>query len=119
MKKSLIIPLLLFLCSISVLKGWGQNGMMFQDQFQVPVKKAISDIKIDGILDESSWNEAGEAKDFFMKWPNDEGRPKRKTFVKVTYDQQFIYFGIKAMDTSFYIAQTLKASTKVMPFPLL
>ncbi len=82
--------------------------MKFQEQFQVQIKKSNGPIKIDGMLDEKDWIEAGEAHDFFMKWPNDEGRPKRKTFVKVTYDNQFIYFGIKAMDTSFYVAQTLK-----------
>ena len=85
-----------------------QDGMKFQEQFQVQLKKTTGSIKIDGMLDEKDWVDAGEAKDFFMKWPNDVGRPKRKTFVKVTYDNQFIYFGIKAMDTSFYIAQTLK-----------
>lgn len=88
--------------------AWSQNGMLFQEQFQVPVKKAKGPIKVDGLLDETEWKTAGEARDFFMKWPNDEGRPKRNTFVRVTYDQQFVYFGIIAMDTSFYIAQTLK-----------
>ena len=82
--------------------------MKFQEQFQLQIKKSSEPIKIDGMLDEKDWAEAGEAHDFFMKWPNDEGRPKRKTFVRVTYDNQFIYFGIKAMDTSFYVAQTLK-----------
>jgi len=82
--------------------------MKFQEQFQLQIKKLSGAIKVDGMLDEKDWAEAGEAHDFFMKWPNDEGRPKRKTFVKVTYDNQFIYFGIKAMDTSYYVAQTLK-----------
>jgi len=99
---STIISLLFFRISMA------QDGMKFQEQFQVPIKKTTGAIKVDGLLDEKDWVEAGEAKDFFMKWPNDEGRPKRKTLVKVTYDNQFIYFGIKAMDTSFYIAQTLK-----------
>ena len=100
-----LFSILLLLCTASV---FGQDGMKFQEQFQLQIKKTTGTIKIDGMLDEKDWIEAGEAKDFFMKWPNDVGRPKRKTFVKVTYDNQFIYFGIKAMDTSFYIAQTLK-----------
>jgi len=106
MYKSLF--LLIILVVTAHYMGWSQNGMQFQEQFKVQVRKANTSIKIDGMLDEGAWTTANEAKDFFMKWPNDEGRPKRQTFVKVTYDQQFIYFGIKAMDTSFYIAQTLK-----------
>ena len=99
---STIISLLFFGISMA------QDGMKFQEQFQVQLKKTTGSIKVDGMLDEKDWVNAGEAGDFFMKWPNDEGRPKRKTFVKVTYDNQFIYFGIKAMDTSYYVAQTLK-----------
>jgi Domain of unknown function (DUF5916)/Carbohydrate family 9 binding domain-like len=85
-----------------------QNGMQFQEQFQVNIGKTSSPLKIDGILDEADWQRAGIAKDFFMKWPNDEGRPKRQTEVRICYDQQFLYLGIKAMDTNYYIAQTLK-----------
>lgn len=99
---STIISLLFFGISMA------QDGMRFQEQFQLPIKKSLKPIKVDGILDEEDWQTGSEAGDFFMKWPNDIGRPKRKTFVKVTYDNQFIYFGIKAMDTSYYVAQTLK-----------
>jgi hypothetical protein len=89
-------------------KGVAQDGMKFQDQYQVKIIKSSSHIKIDGILDEEGWLKADEAKDFHMKWPNDIGRPTRNTFVKITYDEHFIYFGIKALDTNYYIAQTLK-----------
>lgn len=85
-----------------------QNGMQFQEQYQVHISKSSDIIKIDGILDEAAWQKAGIAKDFFMKWPNDEGRPKRQTEVRFTHDEEFIYIGIKALDTNFYIAQTLK-----------
>jgi hypothetical protein len=87
---------------------FSQDGMKFQDQYQVKIGKSKSPIKIDGILDESGWADAEEAKDFHMKWPNDIGRPTRNTFVKITHDDHFIYFGIKAIDTNYYIAQTLK-----------
>jgi hypothetical protein len=82
--------------------------MQFQEKFQVQISKTPDIIKIDGMLDEAAWQYAGIAKDFFMKWPNDEGRPKRQTEVRFTHDEQFIYIGIKALDTNFYIAQTLK-----------
>ena len=102
------LVVLFFLLLNTSLGGVAQDGMKFQEQYQVKITKSTSHIKIDGILDEESWLKADEAKDFHMKWPNDIGRPTRNTFVKITYDDHFIYFGIKALDTNYYIAQTLK-----------
>ncbi|MFM1794180.1 MAG: hypothetical protein RL642_565 [Bacteroidota bacterium] len=108
MQTSLSRWLSLLILLLSFFHGIAQDGMKFQDQYQVKIKKAQTHIKIDGILDEEGWLNADEAKDFHMKWPNDVGRPTRNTFVKITYDDHFIYFGIKALDTNYYIAQTLK-----------
>jgi hypothetical protein len=102
---SLVLFFLLLHATVPVV---AQDGMKFQEQYQVRITKSTSHIKIDGILDEEGWLKADEAKDFHMKWPNDIGRPTRNTFVKITYDDHFIYFGIKALDTNYYIAQTLK-----------
>jgi hypothetical protein len=85
-----------------------QNGMKFQEEYQVQAKKATSPIKIDGKLEEEDWTMADAARDFHMKWPNDVGRPKRQTQVKVLFDDSNIYFAIVAADTNFYVAQTLK-----------
>ncbi|MEY3059514.1 MAG: hypothetical protein RL000_866, partial [Bacteroidota bacterium] len=75
-----------FVFLITSFEGISQDGMKFQDQYQVKIVKSTSHIKIDGILDEEGWLKADEAKDFHMKWPNDIGRPTRNTFVKITYD---------------------------------
>nr|MBP7931591.1 hypothetical protein [Chitinophagaceae bacterium] len=88
----------LFLLVLSIV-GRTQDGMKFQEKYQVKISKSKSPIKIDGILDEEGWLNAEEAKDFHMKWPNDIGRPTRNTFVKITHDDHFLYFGIKAIDT--------------------
>lgn len=85
-----------------------QDPSNFQEQFQVNIKKSVSNIKIDGLLNEQTWESAGVAKDFHMKWPTDIGRPKRSTLVKISYDDTYLYFGIIARDTNYYIAQTLK-----------
>ena len=108
MQLSICRTSILFFLLIKSFLSEAQDGMKFQEQYQVKISKSISPIKIDGILDEEGWIGADEAKDFHMKWPNDIGRPTRNTFVKITYDDHFIYFGIKALDTNFYIAQTLK-----------
>lgn len=86
----------------------GARSQLFQEKFQVNIQQAVSPIKIDGMLDEMAWKQADAAKDFHMKWPTDIGRPKRTTTIKISYDESFIYFGIIAQDTNYYIAQTLK-----------
>ena len=86
MTKSFVLLSLSIIINLTV--SFGQDGMKFQEQFQALVNKASTPIKIDGMLDESSWIEAKAAGDFFMKWPNDIGRPKRKTEIKVTYDNR-------------------------------
>lgn len=55
---------------------------------------------IDGILDDSAWKNAQEAKDFVMFEPGSglEENESRKTIVKVVYDDQAIYFGAMLFD---------------------
>lgn len=100
-----------FFSSLLLILWWGaqsQDGTKFQEQFKLKIRKASSTVKIDGMLDEATWSDAETSSDFFMKWPNDEGRPKRQTYVKMSYDDQFIYVGVKAIDTNFHVVQTLK-----------
>ena len=32
----------------------------------------------------------------------------RQTYVKMSYDEQYLYIGIKAIDTNYYVVQSLK-----------
>lgn len=103
-----IYPLFLVFVLAHSLGLSAQDPTSFQEKFQVNIQKAVSAIKVDGILDEIAWKQVEAAKDFHMKWPTDIGRPTRPTTVKISYDENFIYFGIIAQDTNYYIAQTLK-----------
>ena len=106
MKRKIEFALLIFL--FLGLGTVGQTGINFQEQFKLNIKKASSPIKIDGILDESAWKDAQETVQFWRKWPDDIGNPKRQTYVKMSYDNQFLYVSFKSIDTNFYVAQTLK-----------
>lgn len=102
------INTVLLILLLSFLKGASQNGLDFREKFKINIHKATSKIKIDGLLDEDSWQTADQTSDFWRKWPNDDGRPKRQTQVKMSYDDQFLYIGIKAIDTNYYVVQSLK-----------
>src|SRR5258705_922784 len=60
------------------------------------VNKISAKINIDGNLDEDTWQSAAVADSFINKWPTDSGKAKLQTVIKIAYNDQFIYFGIKA-----------------------
>ncbi|HLG40269.1 MAG TPA: carbohydrate binding family 9 domain-containing protein, partial [Chitinophagaceae bacterium] len=84
------------------------NNENYQQEYQLRIAKAIDAIKIDGELNEASWQTAHTIKNFWQKQPVDTGRAQRQTEVRTTYDGGFIYFGITCYDTSYYVIQTLK-----------
>ena len=98
--------LLLFL-SFTV-KAQQENGDIFKTQPQFRIAKTTEPIKIDGVLDEPVWAVTPMADSFLLKYPTDVGRPQRKTEVKMTHDDKFIYFGFTAYDSGKSFIQTLK-----------
>jgi len=62
----------------------------------ITIHKTTSKIIIDANLNEDAWNNAALADSFINKWPTDSGKAKLQTEIKILYDEQFIYFGIKA-----------------------
>lgn len=79
-----------------------------QDQYKLHIRKSTSDIKIDGIFDEAAWENAETSTDFIRKFPNDLAIPIRRTIVKTTYDESFIYFAFTSYDSSYHVIQSLK-----------
>lgn len=67
-----------------------------------PVVRAVrtqEPIKIDGKLNEPSWNNADQITDFFRVEPVQGGAVKNKTTVRILYDDKYIYFGVFAADS--------------------
>src|SRR5258705_4375362 len=72
------------------------NGQGSQTSRAIVVNKTHSKIIVDGILDEDIWKATSVADSFINKWPTDNGKAKLQTEVRIAYDDQYIYFGIKA-----------------------
>ena len=62
----------------------------------IMVHKVNSNILVDGDLNEDIWQLSAVADSFINKWPTDNGKAKLQTEVRVVYNDQYIYFGIKA-----------------------
>jgi len=72
------------------------RGQVSTTSRAIAIHKTSSKVGVDGILDEDIWKTAVVADSFVNKWPTDSGRAKLQTEVRITYDDQFIYFAIKA-----------------------
>ncbi|MEW7279774.1 DUF5916 domain-containing protein [Aquimarina sp. 2201CG1-2-11] len=86
---------------------WSITGIIAQtNDFSPPehsliiqAKKASEEIKIDGKLIESDWQQARVTKDFFRREPRQGGAYKYETEVKVLFDEKNIYFGVFCKDS--------------------
>lgn len=83
-----------------------------QNTYQLRIKKAVSHIQVDGIIDEESWQQAAVAKDFWLKFPRDSERASKETEVRMTYDERFLYISAVCKDTNYYVVQTLKRDSR-------
>ena len=61
------------------------------DSYRLAIKKATSNLEIDGVMDEKAWLDAEVADDFFMILPMDTSYAKVLTDVRMTYDDKNIY----------------------------
>ena len=59
--------------------------------YELRLKPATSEIRIDGIMDEAAWKDADLASNFFMVQPMDTSFAKIRTDVKMSYDKNYLY----------------------------
>jgi len=59
--------------------------------FRLHIKKTNSLITIDGIINESAWQNADVADDFFMVLPQDTGKANETSEIRMTYDDKNLY----------------------------
>ena len=85
-----------------------QNISDFQKGFQYNIQPASHKIKIDGVLDEGAWTSTEIANRFNKKFPNDIGEAKQQTEVRITYDNENIYFAFKVYDSGTALIKGLK-----------
>jgi hypothetical protein len=96
------------LLSLLVFFPFGLFGQLKVSQ-NLNIKKSIDEIKLDGILNETSWDAADIGTDFWMKFPTADTISDTQTEVKFTYDKKFLYIGIKAYESKpGYLVTSLK-----------
>lgn len=103
MKNGMLVMLFLLLV---------KNGYAQQQQastvYQLNIKRAMLPVKIDGELSDSVWQLADKATDFWQIILSDKEKAKRKTEIRMAYDEQFLYISAYAEDSVSYISNSLK-----------
>jgi hypothetical protein len=93
----LLISLLLF--SVGILLYSQERGIN-RDKYRINILPTCEPIKIDGILDEISWQTSDKAENFIRVTPVDTGFAVAQTTVFITYDKSYIYLGAICLDPS-------------------
>ncbi len=66
----------------------------------IHIEKLQSSVKIDGILQEACWKEITPITDFLQEEPHNMKQPSERTEVKIGYDNDAIYFGVRLFDSN-------------------
>lgn len=112
MKEILSITFLITGCNLSLI-AQSINGIEHQRNYFLHIHKISEKIELDGDLNETVWKYAEVATNFSNWTPQDIGKPKRETEVRITYNDQYLYIGITGYDTTYDIIKTLKRDAEI------
>ncbi len=87
-----------------------ENGLGLRDQYQYHIKRTQEPIAVDGKLDESVWQNAQSATDFYYITPIDDKLVEQEdqTEVMMTYDDRNIYLAAICHGAPPYLVTSLK-----------
>ncbi|MEM7513339.1 MAG: DUF5916 domain-containing protein, partial [Bacteroidota bacterium] len=79
-----------------------------QQDYGLNIQRAIDEIRVDGIVEEKTWEKADIATDFWQKSPKDDIKAVLKTEMMVSYDDNFLYVAAICHDSTNHVITTLK-----------
>jgi hypothetical protein len=99
----------IFICLISFIISINASSQLANDsQFTLDIKKSIDNIKVDGKLDEATWQNASVAKNFRQNFPYDTSAAQMQSQIKVSYDKDNLYIGAVCYQPKKYVVQSLR-----------
>ena len=94
----------LLLFSLYFLSGgillYSQEKAVNRDKYRISISRTSEEMKIDGVLDEKSWQDSEKAENFIPVTPVDTGFAIAQTTVVITYDKTNLYIGAICYDPS-------------------
>ncbi len=95
-KKQLFLSFLYLLFGGMLL--YSQEKAVNRSNYRINISRTSEEMKIDGILDEKSWQDSEKAENFKCVTPVDTGFAVAKTTVFITYDKTNLYVGAICYD---------------------
>ena len=79
-----------------------------QQDYGLNIQRAIDEIRLDGVVEEKTWQKSDIATDFWQKSPKDDIKAVLKTEMMVSYDDNFLYVAAICHDSTNHVITTLK-----------
>ncbi len=96
-KRFLLLSLVLISGGIFL---YSQEKAVNREKYRINISRTDETMKIDGVLDEKSWESSETARNFTRVTPVDTGFAVAQTTVVITYDKSNIYVGAVCYDPS-------------------
>ncbi len=100
--QKMLSPKRFLLFSLFFLSGgillYSQEKAVNRDKYRINIFNTSAAMKIDGVLDEKSWQFSEKAENFIRVTPVDTGFAIAQTTVVITYDKSYLYVGAVCYD---------------------
>ncbi len=100
--------LLFFSCFFAFANAQEKDLSDLRASFRYHIAETKEEIKVDGILDESTWDKANIGTDFWQKIPYFAEGADPKTEVMLAYDEQFLYVGARCFQNADITIMSMK-----------
>lgn len=101
MKNTLGVYTIISICLIAFLGNYANaQSSPLKPSIKAERISSDSEIKIDGVLNETVWRSVQVAANFVQNFPVDGGKPSQRTEVKLLYSNKYLYVGAFNYDNS-------------------
>lgn len=98
----MVSPERLLLLCLFIISGeivlYSQEKPVNRDKYRINISQTGETMKIDGVLNEQSWQGSETAENFTRVTPVDTGYAIAQTTVVITYDKSYLYVGVVCYD---------------------
>ncbi|MCG8307858.1 MAG: carbohydrate binding family 9 domain-containing protein [Cytophagales bacterium] len=98
------------ICLFLLLNFYYAGAQKINSGYVIRIREAVDPVKVDGTLDELTWESADAAGNFHMVLPMDTSKAVARTEVKMTYDKNAFYLAAICYDDlpGGYVVESLK-----------
>jgi len=95
-----ILLLILIFVPISIIFPFQDTLQIRNNDIVIVAEKLISQVELDGKLDEPVWSNGGGFDNFIQRDPNEGAPASERTVIKLAYDEKYLYLGATMFDSA-------------------